>query len=62
MFKKKGFKKNKLFSKQDDSNEDEFVITKKKSTKNITFHKRNDDELYEENDYARSIIHGIYKS
>lgn len=54
MFKKKSFNKKNFFSKQDDFDEDEFVITKKKWTKNITFHKRNDDELDQENDYARS--------
>ena len=54
MFKKKGFNKKNFFSKQDNSDEDEFVITKNKSTKDITFHKGNDDESNEENDYARS--------
>eukprot|EP00253_Pinus_taeda_P015055 PITA_15055 len=54
MFKKKGFNKKNFFSKQDDSDGDEFMITKKKSTKNIIFHKRKDDESDVKNGSARS--------
>ena len=39
MYKKKGFNKKNFFSKQDEYNEDEFVVIKNKSTRNMRHHK-----------------------
>ena len=54
MYKKKGFNKKNLFSKQDESDEDEFVVIKKKSTKNMRHHKERDDESDQESNYVGS--------
>ena len=54
VYKKKGFNNKKFFSKQDEFNEDEFVVIKKKSIRNIPHHKGSDDESDEENEYVGS--------
>ena len=52
MYKKKGFNKKNFFSKQDESDEDEFVVIKRKSTKNVHQYKESDDESDEESNYV----------
>ena len=54
IYKKKGFTKKNFLSKQDESNEDEYVVIKKKLSKDIFHHKESNEESNEENDYARS--------
>eukprot|EP00253_Pinus_taeda_P035249 PITA_35249 len=54
IYKKKGFTKKNFRSKQDEYDEDEYVVIKKKSSKDIFHHKESNDESDEENGYTRS--------
>ena len=54
MYKKKGFNKKKFFSKQDESDEDEFIVIRRKSTRNMHQYKESDDESNEESNYVGS--------
>lgn len=54
VYKKKGFNKKNFFSKQDKSDEDEFVVFKNKSTNQFPHRKGGNEESDEENDHAGS--------
>ena len=54
IYKRKGFNKNNLFSKKDESDEGEYVVIKKKSTNKFPHYKGGNDESDEENDHAAS--------
>ena len=54
VYKKKGFNKKNFFSKQDESDEGEFVVIKKKSTNQFPHRKGGNEESDEENDHAGS--------
>ena len=54
MYKKKGFNKKNFFSKQDEFDEYEFIVIKRKSTRNVHQYKESDDESDEENNYVGS--------
>jgi len=54
VYKKKWFNKKNFFSKQDESNEDEFVVIKQKPTNQFPHHKGGNEKSDEENDHAGS--------
>ena len=54
VYKKKGFNKKYFLSKQDEFDEDEFVVIKKKSTNQFPHCKGGNEESDEENDHAGS--------
>jgi len=54
VYKKKGFNKKNFFSKQDEFDEGEFVVIKKKSTNQFPPRKGANEESDEENDHAGS--------
>lgn len=54
VYKKKGFNKKNFFSKQDESDENEFVVIKNKSTNQFPHRKGGNEKSDEENDHARS--------